>query len=316
MSKSKFTFIDLFAGIGGMRIAFEKAGGECLQTCEIDDVALKTYKVNYHPKDTHSYVGDISKLKNKDVPIHDILLAGFPCQPYSIAGLRKGLADDRGKVFNDIIRIIKGKKPKVFLLENVKGITTHDNGNTFKYIVYRLEKIGYHIRSETLNTMEHANIPQNRERVFIIGFLDKEKADKFVFPKKIKLSTKFTNLLENRVGVKYYYDKRYDCYSILKKEMINKNSVYQWRRHYVRENKSGVCPTLTANMGSGGHNVPLVIVGKKIRKLTPRECARLQGFPDTFILPKIGDSNLYHQLGNSVTIPLIHKIAVNIIKVL
>ena len=316
MSQSKFTFIDLFAGIGGMRIAFENVGGECLQTCDIDVVALKTYKANYQPQHTHSYVGDISKLKNKQVPDHDILLAGFPCQPYSIAGLRKGLADDRGKVFNDILRIIKAKKPKVFLLENVKGITTHDKGLTFKYIIDRLEKIGYNIRTETLNSSAHSNVPQNRERVFIIGFLDKERARKFVFPAKIKLTTKFTSLLEKRVDIKYYYNTRYDCYSILKKEMTNKNSVYQWRRHYVRENKSGVCPTLTANMGSGGHNVPLVLVGKKIRKLTPRECARLQGFPDTFILPNIGDSNLYHQIGNSVTVPLIQKIAENIIKVL
>jgi len=312
----KFTFIDLFAGVGGMRIAFENAGGDCLQTCEIDEVALKTYKANYNPSQDHSYVGDIMKLKSKQVPSHDILIAGFPCQPYSIAGLRKGLADDRGKVFNDILRIIKSKKPKVFLLENVKGITTHDKGETFKYIVDRLEKIGYHVRTETLNSMAHANVPQNRERVFIIGFLDKESAKKFAFPKKITLTAKFSNLLDKRVDAKYYYDNRYDCYVILKKEMTNKNRVYQWRRHYVRENKSGVCPTLTANMGSGGHNVPLILVGKKIRKLTPRECARLQGFPDTFVLPNIGDSNLYHQFGNSVTVPLIQKIAEEIVKVL
>ena len=314
--KKNFTFIDLFAGVGGMRIAFENAGGDCLLTCEIDEVALKTYKANYSPSLNHSYVGDIMKLKSKQVPSHDILIAGFPCQPYSIAGLRKGLADDRGKVFNDILRIIKAKKPKVFLLENVKGITTHDKGETFKYIVDRLEKIGYHVRTETLNSMTHANVPQNRERVFIIGFLDKESAKKFAFPKKITLTAKFANLLDKRVDTKYYYDNRYDCYAILKKEMTNKNRVYQWRRHYVRENKSGVCPTLTANMGSGGHNVPLVIVGKKIRKLTPRECARLQGFPDTFVLPNIGDSNLYHQFGNSVTVPLIQKIAEEIVKVL
>ena len=313
---NNFTFIDLFAGIGGMRIAFEGAGGKCLLTCEIDDVALKTYKENYKPNNDHKYVGDIIKLKNKDIPKHDVLIAGFPCQPYSIAGLRKGLADERGQVFNDILRIIKSKKPKVFLLENVKGITTHDSGETFKYIIDRLEKIGYHIRTQTLNSMTHSNIPQNRERVFIIGFLSEESAKNFEFPKDIPLTVKFRSLLEKKVDSRFYYNDRFDCYATLKNEMTNKNRVYQWRRHYVRENKSGVCPTLTANMGSGGHNVPLIVVGSKIRKLTPRECARFQGFPDSFILPKIGDSNLYHQFGNSVTVPLIRLIADEIAKVL
>jgi DNA (cytosine-5)-methyltransferase 1 len=316
MRKEKITFIDLFAGIGGMRIAFQRAGGECILTCEIDELALKTYKDNFNSKNNHIYVGDIRKVKSKSIPDHDILIAGFPCQPYSIAGLRKGLSDERGKVFNDILRIIKDKRPKAFLLENVKGIIAHDQGKTFNYILKRLSNEGYHIKYHTLNSATHGNIPQNRERVFIVGFLDKDSAERFIFPKKIPLTIKFNQLLDKKIAKKYYYDDRYDCYQILKKDIKDKNRVYQWRRHYVRENKSGVCPTLTANMGSGGHNVPLIKDKNKIRKLTPKECLRLQGFPEEFILPNINDSHLYHQIGNSVTIPVIERLAKNIIKVL
>jgi len=313
--RKNYTFIDLFAGIGGMRIAFEREYSECVLTCEIDKMALKTYKMNFIDSKNHIYSYDIRKLKSKDVPNHDILLAGFPCQPYSIAGLRKGLADERGKVFNDILRIIKDKKPKVFLLENVRGIMAHDNGDTFKYIIKRLENLGYYLKYQSLNTATHGNLPQNRERVFIVGFSDKESYDKFSFPNKMKLDKKITDMLDSKkLDKKYYYDERYECYNTIKKSVKNSNSIYQWRRHYVRENKSSLCPTLTANMGSGGHNVPLIFQNKKIRKLTPRECARFQGFEDSFKLPSISDTHLYHQFGNSVSIPLIKRIADNIYK--
>jgi DNA (cytosine-5)-methyltransferase 1 len=315
VKKKNYLFVDLFAGIGGMRIAFEREYSECILTCEIDKMALTTYQMNFKNSNNHSYSLDIRKLKSKDVPDHDILLAGFPCQPYSIAGLRKGLADERGKVFNDIIRIIRDKKPTVFLLENVRGIMAHDNGETFKYIIKRLENLGYYLKYQSLNTATHGNLPQNRERVFIVGFSDKNSYDKFLFPDKIKLNKKITQLLDtDNLDQKYYYDDRYDCYAKIKKVVKNSNSIYQWRRHYVRENKSELCPTLTANMGSGGHNVPLVYQNKKIRKLTPRECARFQGFPDSFKLPNISDIHLYHQFGNSVSIPLIKRIADNIYK--
>jgi len=313
--RKNYTFIDLFAGIGGMRIAFEREYSECVLTCEIDKMALKTYKMNFIDSKNHIYSYDIRKLKSKDVPNHDILLAGFPCQPYSIAGLRKGLADERGKVFNDILRIIKDKKPKVFLLENVRGIMAHDNGDTFKYIIKRLENLGYYLKYQSLNTATHGNLPQNRERVFIVGFSDKESYDKFSFPNKMKLDKKISDMLDSKkLDKKYYYDERYECYNTIKESVKNSNSIYQWRRHYVRENKSALCPTLTANMGSGGHNVPLIFQNKKIRKLTPRECARFQGFEESYKLPDISDIHLYHQFGNSVSIPLIKRIADNIYK--
>jgi len=310
-----FTFIDLFAGIGGMRLGFESAGGKCLLTCEIDEKALETYRLNYQPKHDHKYVGDICELQSRDIPKHDILVAGFPCQPYSIAGLRKGLLDERGTVFMEIIRILRDKKPKAFLLENVKGIIAHENGATFSYMLSLLEVLGYEIRYQILNSMIHANVPQNRERVFIVGFLDPKSAASFNFPEPIDLkSTIHDALQEEPVDKRFYYDERYACYSEIKESVKSRETLYQWRRHYVRENKSSVCPTLTANMGGGGHNVPLVLGKKGIRKLTPRECANFQGFPNNFKFPMQADSKLYHQLGNSVTVPLIKRIAVEIEK--
>ena len=305
----KFDFVDLFAGIGGMRLAFEVAGGRCVFTCEIDESALKTYQANFKPNHPHEYVRDIKYAKN--LPAHDILVAGFPCQPYSIAGLRKGLKDVRGQVFLEIIRILRSSKPSSFLLENVKGMRSHDGGRTFEFMLQRLEDCGYYLCHDTLNSSVHANFPQNRERVFVVGFRDKEMAKKFKFPEPVRLTKTIKSFISKSVvDDRYYYDSRFECFKEIEKVVTSPETVYQWRRKYVRENKSNMCPALTANMGSGGHNVPLIRVGSKIRKLTPRECAKFQGFTNDFVLPEISDSKLYHQFGNSVTVPLIEKIAV------
>lgn len=311
-------FIDLFAGIGGMRLGFEAAGAECVLTCEINEDALKTYKANFKSNLWHSYHNDILSLTKSITPSHDILVAGFPCQPYSIAGLRKGLKDERGgDVFLAILRILKEKTPRAFLLENVKGMLNHENGETFKYMVEQLADCGYSIRQEVLNSKDHANVPQNRERVFLVGFRSKNASELFRFPGKIKLRKSIHDCLEsNRVDDHFYYDERFDCFSEIKKSVVSKDTLYQWRRKYVRENKSNACPTLTANMGSGGHNVPLVLDDFGVRKLTPRETANFQGFPKSFNLPQIANSKLYHQFGNSVTVPLIKRIAIEIVKVL
>jgi len=300
-----------------MRLGFESAGGVCLLTSEIDEAALTTYSTNYHPSHRHIYARDISDLDSKIIPKHDVLVAGFPCQPYSIAGLRKGLKDERGAIFMEIVRILEDKKPQSFLLENVKGILAHDQGRTFAYLLELLQDLGYFVKYETLNSMSHANIPQNRERVFIVGFRNATIAESFVFPRKIELTKTISDMLEtSSVDKRFFYDSRYAIYPKLKSEMKSTNTLYQWRRQYVRENKSHVCPTLTANMGSGGHNVPLLRTKGGIRKLTPRECANFQGFPKSFKLPPLADSKLYHQLGNSVTVPLIRRIAVEISKAL
>jgi len=314
-----FTFADLFAGIGGMRLAYEEVGGECVLTSEINEKARVTYKAQQWKsnRDDHIYVDDVVALGNMSrlkIPKHDVLLAGFPCQPYSIAGLRQGLEDEkgRGQVFISILDILKKAKPKAFMLENVKGMRSHDDGETIKYMRKRLGRCGYDIFGpHDMNSMTHGGVPQNRERVFIVGFRKNLEIDDFLFPDPIPLEKSMRDLLDTgSVADRYFYDERFGCYAEIQKAVVSTDTAYQWRRKYVRENKSNVCPALTANMGSGGHNVPLVKVDGGIRKLTPRECANFQGFPDTFVLPEtLADSHLYHQFGNSVTVPLIQRIA-------
>ncbi len=311
--KKEFKTIDLFAGVGGVRLAFEKAGFSTVFANDIDKNCKKTYDINF--KDIYLHVEDINKLDINSIPKFDILLGGFPCQAFSIAGYRQGFKDKkgRGNLFFRIADILKERKPQAILLENVKNLKGHDKGKTFKIIKETLEKeLGYYIRTEVLNSMTHGNLPQNRERIFIVGFLDKKKCDAFEFPKKITLTKKWSEFVEKEVDDKYYYNDK-PLYNKIKNDINSEDKVYQWRRKYVRENKKGVVPTLTANMGRGGHNVPIIKTDKGIRKLTPKECFLIQGFPQSFILPKdISDSELYHQAGNSVTIPVIQRIAENI----
>jgi DNA (cytosine-5)-methyltransferase 1 len=314
-----FKFIDLFAGIGGFRLALQNVGGKCVFTSEWNTDAQKTYRENFG----EIPFGDITKdrIKNYIPDNFDVLCAGFPCQAFSIAGLRKGFADTRGTLFFDLEQIIQKHKPKVVFLENVKNLVSHDNGNTFRIILETLEKkLGYKVYYEILNSMTHANVPQNRERIFIVAFDPtqvKNYAD-FSFPKKIKLTKTIHDFLDNKKQNDcFYYPKAHQYYPELEKTMLSKDTVYQWRRVYVRENKSNVCPTLTANMGAGGHNVPLIKDDFGIRKLTPKECFALQGYPvKKYLFPNISNSKLYMQAGNSVTTTLIERISKEIIKVL
>ncbi len=314
-----FKFIDLFAGIGGFRLALQNIGGKCVYTSEWDKAAKKTYRENFG----EIPFGDITKESTKNyIPNDfDILCAGFPCQAFSIAGNRKGFADTRGTLFFDVEKIVEKHRPKVVFLENVKNLVSHDNGKTFDVITEILkDKLGYKVFSSVLNSMTHANIPQNRERIFIIAF-DPEQVpnfQKFKFPEKIKLTKTIHDILDKgKQEDRYYYPKDHKYYPELKKTMTSKDTVYQWRRVYVRENKSNVCPTLTANMGTGGHNVPLIKDDYGIRKLTPRECFSFQGYPKNYILPSnLANGRLYMQAGNSVTTTLIERIANEIMKVL
>jgi DNA (cytosine-5)-methyltransferase 1 len=314
-----FNFIDLFAGIGGFRLALQNLGGKCVYTSEWDNNAQKTYFTNFG----EFPFGDITKNENKNfIPSKfDILCAGFPCQAFSIAGYRKGFADTRGTLFFDIEQIIEKHKPKVVFLENVKNLVSHDGGNTFKIIIETLKsKLGYEVFYRILNSATHANIPQNRERIFIVAFdpMEVPNYSKFEFPSEIRLTKTIHDFLEKgKQQDSFYYKKDHPYYPELAKTMQSKNTVYQWRRVYARENKNNVCPTLTANMGTGGHNVPLIKDDFGIRKLTPKECFAFQGYPvDKFILPAISNSKLYMQAGNSVTTTLIQRIASKIVEVL
>lgn len=313
-------FIDLFAGIGGIKIAFENAGFTCVFSNDFDNNCKITFDYNFAELfeiKKQMVLGDIADIKSKQIPNFDILTGGFPCQPFSVAGYRQGFNDKkgRGNVFFEIVRILKDKKPSVLLLENVKNLKTHDKGNTIKVIYQELVKLGYSVTDKVLNSMHYGNVPQNRERIYIVGFLDKKAFEKFQFPEKLKLTKTIHDCLEKNVDEKYYYNNK-PLYNRIKNDVVSKNTVYQWRRQYVRENKTGVCPTLTANMGMGGHNVPIILDDHGIRKLTPRECANFQGFPKKYKLPKIAESALYKQFGNSVSIPVIQRIAENIKKAL
>jgi len=308
--KEELRTLDLFAGVGGIRLGFEKVGFKTIFANDFDKTCKDTYDLNFsEPKLT---IEDINKLDIKSIPKFDILLGGFPCQAFSVAGYRKGFKDDkgRGNLFFRIAKILEERKPEAFLLENVKNLKGHDKGKTFKIIEKTLRDLGYHIKSKILNSMTHGNIPQNRERIFIVGFLDKDKAEAFDFPKEIPLTKNFREYTANEVDDKYYYNDK-PLYKKIKDDINSEFSVYQWRRKYVRVNKKGVAPTLTANMGLGGHNVPIIKNHKGIRKLTPKECFLLQGFPKSFKLPNLADSKLYHQAGNSVVVPVIQRIAEN-----
>lgn len=315
----KFRFIDLFAGIGGFRLALQNLGGKCVFSSEWDKDAKITYRANFG----ETPYGDITKEITKSyIPNDfDILCAGFPCQPFSIAGNRQGFSDTRGTLFFDIEEIAMKHRPKVLFLENVKNLVSHDKGKTFKVIVEILEeKLGYKVFHRVLNSMTHANVPQNRERIIIVAF-DPNQVENyrdFKWPKRMKLTKTIHDILDlQKQDDKYYYPETHQYYPELKENMVNRDTVYQWRRIYVRENKSNVCPTLTANMGTGGHNVPLILDDYGIRKLTPKECFAFQGFPvDEYVLPPIANSKLYMQAGNSVTVDLIERISKEILKVL
>ncbi|MDO1502132.1 DNA cytosine methyltransferase [Winogradskyella maritima] len=317
--KPTFKFIDLFAGIGGFRLALQNLKGKCVYTSEWNTNAQYTYKANFG----EIPFGDITEKKVKGfIPEKfDVLCAGFPCQAFSIAGYRKGFSDTRGTLFFDVEQIIAKHRPKVVFLENVKNLVSHDKGNTFKIILEILEqKLGYKVFHKVLNSMTHANVPQNRERIFIVAF-DPDQVpnySSFKFPEKVKLTKTIHDFIDyEKQEDRYYYSKDHKYYPELDKTMTNPDTMYQWRRVYVRENKSNVCPTLTANMGTGGHNVPLIRDTFGIRKLTPKECFALQGYPmDSYVLPSLANSKLYMQAGNSVTTTLIQRIGKEILNVL
>lgn len=323
MSKNKkYTIGGLFSGVGGIEQGFINKGFDVLWSNDIDEPSSKTFKLNFHHK---HILQDIHLLKGKNLEPVDVLVGGFPCQAFSIAGYRKGFQDQRGNLFFEIARLIDELKfkPKALLLENVKNFYSHDNGNTYKVVKKTLEELGYSVFTSILNTSVITRIPQNRERTFIICFLEGKDAlldpknkmsikfNKVFPPNKINNPKHISNFLETKkVDDKFYYGKEKYMYEELLKSIKSKDTVYQWRRHYVRENKKDVCPTLTANMGTGGHNVPLIMDQWGFRKLTPRECFNLQGFPKSYKLPDdIANSHLYKQAGNSVTVTLIEILA-------
>ena len=319
----RYKCASFFAGVGGIDLGFENDKFEVVYANEFDEKAANTFELNFPQIKVDRR--DINIVKNDEIPDFDIMLAGFPCQAFSIAGYRQGFDDEqgRGELFFQLARIIESKEPRVVFLENVKNLVGHDGGNTYRVIMEQLDMLGYENKIEpaVMNAMHYGNVPQNRERIYIVAFRKEEDYKKFKMPKPIVLEKKLCEVIDfgAKVDAKYYYKpKNCTFYKELNTNMVKHDTVYQWRRVYVRENKSKVCPTLTANMGTGGHNVPLILTkDNQIRKLTPQECFDIQGFPDTFRLPEdTAMTHLYKQAGNSVVVKVIKRIADSIAEVL
>ena len=298
-----FRFIDLFAGIGGIRMGFESAGGECVFTSEWDESAKKTYQTNFNEMP----YGDITKIDPKDIPNFDMLLAGFPCQPFSQAGLKKGFQDTRGTLFFDIVRIVEYHKPAVVFLENVRNLAGHDKGNTLKVIIATLEDLGYKVFHRVLNAKDFG-VPQNRARIYIVGFKDDVA---FSFPDPPMSKTRVWDILDKEVPDKYTLsDRLWAGHQRRKKEHAEKGNGFGYS---LFDDLSEYTSTISARYYKDGSEILIKQTGKNPRKLTPREAARLQGFPDTFVIP-VSDVQAYKQFGNSVAVPVIKALAAEIVR--
>jgi len=300
----KFKFIDLFAGVGGIRIPFEELGGKCVFTSEWDKFSQITYEANFGEK-PH---GDITQIDEKDIPKHNLLLAGFPCQAFSQAGLKKGFQDTRGTMFFEIARILDHHKPNAFLLENVKGLRGHDKGNTFKTIVSILNELGYQtLESEVLNA-KHFGLPQNRERIFIVGF---KKNVNFQFPTPPQTPTRLGNILQKKVSNKYTIsDKLWAGAQARKQKHLDKGYGFGYS---LFDRNAEYTSTISARYYKDGSEILIKQKNNNPRKLTPLEASRLQGFPDNFIIP-VSDSQAYRQFGNAVPVSVIRAVAKQMIK--
>lgn len=306
IKKCRFTQIDLFAGIGGIRQGFQRKGGRTVYSSEWNKFSQKTYRINFGELPD----GDITKVDEKDIPNHDILLAGFPCQPFSQAGLKKGFNDIRGTLFFDVARIIKAKRPKAFMLENVKQLKGHDKGNTLKIILSVLKELNYYVPTPEILNAYHFNSPQNRERIIIVGF-NKDylppNYSSFNYPHgEINENVKLGNILEKTVSDRFTIsDKLYKGHIERKLSHKKKGNGFGFS---LFNSESKYTSTISARYYKDGSEALIEQEGKNPRMLTPRECARLQGFPENFIIP-VSNSQAYRQFGNSVCINVIEAIA-------
>ena len=303
MKINELTYIDLFAGIGGFRIALDKHGAECVFTSEIDEHCIATYKDNFGG----TVHGDIRKINEKKIPEHDILCAGFPCQAFSISGKQLGFDDSRGTLFFDIVRIVKERKPKILFLENVANLAKHNDSETVNLMIKTLEFLGYDVNWKVISS--HCfGVPQVRKRIYFVAFRKDLCVKEFKFPEKTHDDTVIEDILEKNVDGKYVITKKIKFIKdisekrtkeIVKIGIINKGG--QGDRVY---SSKGYGITLSANGGGNAAKTGAYFVNGVVRKLTPRECARMQGFPETFLINK-SDNQAYKQFGNSVAIPVL-----------
>lgn len=298
MDWNNFRFIDLFAGIGGIRLGFESVGGHCVFSSEFDEDACKTYEANFgeHPS------GDITKIDATEIPDFDILLGGFPCQAFSIIGKKEGFANETcGTLFFDIERILKAKRPPAFMLENVRNLTAHDGGNTFKVIREHLEELGYHVYAKVLNALDYG-VPQRRERIIIVGFLDDVK---FSFPKPIPEAERKTlmNILESNVDKKYYVR------DAIRESRLERLKDKNYPKPYIsHENMAGsITPHPYSSALRAGASANYILINDE-RRPTERELLRIQGFPDSYKIV-VPYGKIKKQTGNSVAVPVIKAVA-------
>lgn len=306
----------LFSGIGGIDLAFQQAGFEIVWANEFDRDAAKTYRYNFG--EDNLVESDIKSVRTEDIPNFDVLVAGFPCQSFSVAGKQKGFEDPRGNLFFEIERIVKAKRPQVIFLENVANLLEHDDGRTFLTVYNTLVPYGYTFKYRVMDSYEYGNVPQKRERIFIVAFLDWEKCDRFTFPEKIQPKIKLNDILvrSERHDSCYYYTNNSFYYEALQRIVTDKTALYKIGDSGVQRKAHKICPTLTANMGTFPDRVSIILDDYGIRKITPYECLALQGFPKEFRFPKIPMNSAYKQCGNSVVVPVIRRIAERIREVM
>lgn len=314
MSSLDLTVASFFAGVGGIDLGFENQGFRTIYANEFDEKARETFSLNFPCVQLDGR--DIREVSASEVPSTDIIVGGFPCQAFSIEGYRQGFHDEKGRgtLFFELARIVEEKQPSAIFLENVKNLVRHAKGNTLRVILETLEDLGYYVTYQVMNAAEYGNIPQGRERIYIVGFKDKSVSAYFQFPDKVELTQSVFDVIDFKTQVEeqYYYREDKHYYPLLRDNIVSIGSIYAYRRgNTIRENKSGVVPTLLASMGTGGNNVPLILTEDgEIRKLTPRECFNTQGFPRSYKFPeKMANSHLYKQAGNSVVVPVVSRIA-------
>ena len=302
----------MFAGIGGIDLGFEQAGCEIVWANEIDKYACKTYRLNFG--EDYLVEGDIKDISTKNIPKFDILTAGFPCQAFSSVGLLQGFNDPRGNLFFEVIRVVKDVKPRVVFLENVANLLKHDDGNTFKVIKSMLEELGYTVLFQVMNAKEYGNLPQQRNRIYIVAFRFKKNLVKYKYPEMIQLTrTAFDLYDKERQDDKYYMDG-HRMWDRMMEYMTERDRVYRFTDWGLSRSREGICPTLLAAMGSRFERIPFFYDDFSVRLMTPRECARMQGFPEDYILPEANEKQVYKQIGNSVAVPVVYRIAENIVK--
>lgn len=300
--------VSLFAGIGGIDLAFEQSGFKVIWANEKDKYSIKTYKKNF--LDVKIVEEDIKSISASSIPDMDILTAGFPCQSFSVMGYQRGFKDPRGNLFFEIARVADVKKPQIIFLENVRNLMNHDNGKTFAVIHNTLSELGYYIKYKVMSPHEYANIPQIRERIFIVAFKDLDMCDRFNFLKPLPLTTTINDVINRteRHHDIYYYTEESKYYNLLNERIKDKKAIYRIDDWGVAKQKWDICPTLKANMGTYPDRVPIIRDDFGIRKLTPYECLKLQGFPKNFKFPNIPLHEVYKQCGNTVCVNIIRSI--------